>query len=108
MEVEWTRDFPFPTGSLRLPAGTSVEYWPSYGPTGSPLRLVVGQRASEGFTIYIGPALVELIKQALLNPEQITLANEAEVRVVERRRVAPTREAVERPLPKPARPVVEL
>lgn len=112
MEVEWTQKFPFPFGSIHLPAATSVEYWPSFGPTGSPLRITVGQRSGlSGFVIYAGQEVVELIKQALLNPEQIVLAKEAEVRVVERRRQAPTRPQ-ETPTPtrepKARPPVVEL
>lgn len=91
MELEWTQDFPFPTGSLTIPKGTVVEFCPTYK---HKLRVIVGGRGLDGFIIYLDDAVTEQIKQALLNPEEMILANQARERQAAKRAaiLAPVRE----------------
>lgn len=91
MELEWSQDFPWPSGWLNVPEGTRVEYMPTWA---QPLQLYIGNN----FRLSFNKATVEQLRQALLTAEERVLSDRARERAIERRErvysssTSPTRE----------------
>lgn len=86
MELEWNQNFPFPSGSLLVPAGSVVQFLPT---AQTKLRISIGASWLPGFVIYLEDSVLEQVKRALLSPEELVLHETARIKAVERRTTAP-------------------